>query len=304
MNYPVVLENVVKIYSHPMKVWEKVVSVNDLSFELPEGRVTGFVGHNGAGKTTTIKMIMGFITPTKGKISVLGKEPSDVISKKKIGFLPERPYFYTHLNSREFLSYFGSLSGLSRSDLDRLIPLTLKRVGLEDLGKRRLSSFSKGMLQRIGIAQAIIHDPDLVIMDEPMSGLDPIGRKEVKDVIASLRRDGKTVLFSSHILSDVEDLSDNVLVLSKGQKQYSGSLEALLERNISKYEIVFSAKNEGAVFNDFPKAEKLSKTYLLSFATDEEMSKALYELIAKKYTIINAGAVRPKLEEIVYGGEI
>lgn len=304
MNFPVVLENVVKIYSHPMKVWEKVVSVNDLSFELPEGKVTGFVGHNGAGKTTTIKMIMGFITPTKGKITVFGKDPSDVPSKKRIGFLPERPYFYTHLNTKEFLSYFGSLSGLSRADLDRLIPLTLKRVGLEDIGKRRLNSFSKGMLQRVGIAQAIIHDPDLVIMDEPMSGLDPIGRKEVKEVIASLRRDGKTVLFSSHILSDVEDLSDNVLVLNKGQKQYSGSLEAILEKNISKYNIIFSSKNEGAVFNDFPNAEKLNNSYQLSYSSNEEMSRALSELITKKNTIISAGAVRPKLEDIVYGGEI
>ena len=175
---PIELKNVRKVFSHPMKVWTKIESVKDLSFSMEQGEIIGFVGHNGAGKTTTIKMIMGFITPTAGEISVFGKKPGDREVKSKIGFLPERPYFYSELTAMEVLKYFGKLSGLSGRILTDKAENVLKKVGLFEDRNRKLASYSKGMLQRIGLAQAIIHDPELVIMDEPMSGLDPIGRKE------------------------------------------------------------------------------------------------------------------------------
>src|SRR6202021_410157 len=177
-----------------------------LSLKVEEGEIFGFLGPNGAGKTTTLKLLMGLVFPTAGSAKMLGRDWTDPEVKAQIGFLPEQPYFYDHLTAHELLNYYGQLSGVPAHGRQSRIESTLQRVGLHDIKRLQLRKFSKGMLQRVGIAQAILHDPKLVFLDEPMSGLDPSGRREVRDLIQQLRHEGKTVFFSTHILSDAEAL--------------------------------------------------------------------------------------------------
>lgn len=299
---PVVVENAAKVFRHPMYVWKTVEAVKNVSFAIEQGEVIGFVGHNGAGKTTTVKMIMGFISQTAGNISVFGESPKNVKVKQKIGFLPERPYFYTQLTAGEFLSYFAGLSGIKRKFIPDLIEKNLKRVGLEGQKKMKLAAFSKGMLQRIGIAQAIIHDPSLIIMDEPMSGLDPAGRKEVKNLIREFKKEGKTVLFSSHILSDIENLSDKVLIIEKGLVKNFGRLDEIISSKDITYRIVFSAlqKECDSVFSFHKDAKFENGFFNLTLSTEDEMNKALKSLTNGCYTIKEAGAVFPTLEEYIF----
>ena len=299
---PIELKNVRKVFNHPMKVWSKIESVKDLSFSMEQGEIIGFVGHNGAGKTTTIKMIMGFITPTSGEISVFGKKPGDREVKSKIGFLPERPYFYSELTAMEVLKYFGKLSGLSGRILNDKAENVLKKVGLYEDRNRKLASYSKGMLQRIGLAQAIIHDPELVIMDEPMSGLDPIGRKEVKDIIRGLKRDGKSVIFSSHILSDIENLSDRVLIIEHGKLKSFGSLHEIIRPEDVRYTIEFACDSsmKDAIFALFDGVRIVSDRFVLDCADISDFNSKLAEVVGKGCTVLNAAGSYPSLEEIVF----
>jgi len=208
----------------------KVTVLQGLDLEVNAGEIFGFLGPNGAGKTTMIKILMGLIYPTSGRASLLGKPLGDVDVKRQIGFLPESPYFYDYLTADEFLLFYGQLFGTPRAELKRRIDELLTLVGLAKSRSLRLRRFSKGMLQRVGLAQALINDPQLVILDEPMSGLDPIGRKEVRDLILHLKERGKTVFFSSHILSDVETICNRVGILVRGQLREVGSVEELLGR--------------------------------------------------------------------------
>ena len=180
------------------------VVVDDLSLEVGRGKVFGFLGPNGAGKTTTIKMIVGLAHPDKGDIKIFGKSNHLISTKRKIGFMPENPYFYTHLTSVELMDFCGELFGIKREKRQKLIIKLLTLVGLADAGRLKVGKYSKGMGQRLGIAQSLINNPELVLLDEPSSGLDPIGRKEIKDIILNLKKQGKTVFFNSHILADVE----------------------------------------------------------------------------------------------------
>ncbi len=202
--------------------------LNELSLSVKQGEIFGFLGPNGAGKTTTIKVLLGLITPSGGKAEVLGRPAGDVQARRRIGFLPEGPYFYDYLTAEEFLHFYGHLSGLLRVELGNRVTQLLELLGLTDARHRQLRKFSKGMLQRVGLAQALIHDPDLVILDEPMSGLDPIGRKQVRDVILGLRDKGKTVFFSSHILPDVEMICDRVGIVMKGKILATGRVEEIV----------------------------------------------------------------------------
>ena len=184
--------------------WRKrpKVALHPLQLTVPDGEVFGYLGPNGAGKTTTLKLLMGLISPTAGSARILGRDWRDPQVKEQIGFLPEQPYFYDYLTASELLHYFAQLSGVPAADRSRRVDAALGRVGLSPQARTQLRKFSKGMLQRVGIAQAVIHDPKLVFLDEPMSGLDPIGRREVRDLIQSLKDEGKTVFFSTPILSD------------------------------------------------------------------------------------------------------
>jgi ABC-2 type transport system ATP-binding protein len=209
---------------------KKVSALKGLSMHVEKGEVFGFLGPNGAGKTTTLKVLMGLIYPTSGRAWVMGKDISDVSFKGGVGFLPEQPYFYDYLTAAEFMDFYARLFGMGRELRERRSGELLEQVGLSHARGMQLRKFSKGMLQRIGIAQALINDPDLVILDEPMSGLDPIGRKEVRDIILDLKDRGKTIFFSTHILPDVEVICDRVGILVKGELRATGTVGELLGR--------------------------------------------------------------------------
>src|SRR5438046_2605331 len=202
-------------------------ALRPLHLKVEEGEIFGFLGPNGAGKTTTLKLLMGLVFPTAGSARILGMEIDDPRMKAQIGFLPEQPYFYDYLTARELLEYYGQLSGMPANGLGAKIEAMLARVGLPDAANTQLRKFSKGMLQRVGIAQAILHDPKVVFLDEPMSGLDPLGRREIRELLQELKDQGKTVFFSTHILSDAEALCDRVAVIYKGERRVVGAVEDL-----------------------------------------------------------------------------
>ncbi len=206
----------------------KAKAVNDLDFEVGDGEVFGLLGPNGSGKSTTIKMLLGLLYPSNGKISVYGCPPDDVRTKRRIGYLPEESYLYKYLTAEETLDFFGALFNLSSAERRSRSIQLLDMVGLSHAAKRQVGEFSKGMQRRIGLAQAMINDPDLLILDEPTSGLDPLGCREIKDLILFLKKRGKTVIISSHLLSDVEDVCDRVVILYGGKIRASGTLDELL----------------------------------------------------------------------------
>ena len=207
----------------------KARAVNDIDFEIRPGEVVGLLGPNGSGKSTTVKMLLGLLYPTGGKLSVFGRSPRAVETKREIGYLPEESYLYKYLTAEETLDFFGSLFDLSAADRKKRIDQLLEMVGMAHARRRRVGEFSKGMARRIGLAQAMINDPSFLILDEPTSGLDPLGCREVKDLILALKKRGKTVLVTSHLLSDVEDICDRVIILYGGQIRAQGALENLLE---------------------------------------------------------------------------
>lgn len=236
----IVVDKLTKTY-RPTWPWQAPATVlSDVSFSVGFGEIFGFLGPNGAGKTTTMKIILGLVQATTGSVELLGAPWTNVQVHKRIGYLPESPYFYDYLTAEEFLMFYGGLAGLSQASVTRLIQELLDKVGLSEARTRPLRKFSKGMLQRIGLAQALIHDPELVILDEPMSGLDPVGRKEVRDIILSLRDQGKTVLFSTHIISDVEMICDRVGIIAQGKMLAVGRIEEMVSRQKAEsVEVVF-----------------------------------------------------------------
>src|ERR1700758_1806616 len=214
-------------------------ALQPLHLTVEDGEIFGFLGPNGAGKTTTLKMLMGLVLPTAGTARILGKEWTDPEVKAQIGFLPEQPYFYDYLTAHELLDYYGQLSGVPAKDRKHRIEEVLARVGLTDVKGVQLRKFSKGMLQRAGIAQAILHDPKVIFLDEPMSGLDPVGRREVRDLMEQLKHEGKTVFFSTHILSDAEALCDRVAIIHKGELRGTGRVADLTSSVQSKVEVIW-----------------------------------------------------------------
>ena len=213
-----------------------------LNLTVNQGEIFGYLGPNGAGKTTTLKLLMGLVFPTAGTARILGRELDDPQMKAQIGYLPEHPYFYDYLTGAELLDYYGQLSGMEARGRGKKIAAMLERVGLRDAARVQLRKYSKGMLQRVGIAQAILHDPKLVFLDEPMSGLDPMGRREVRDLIQGLRDEGKTVFFSTHILSDAEALCTRVAVLNHGELKALGAISELTAGAGGQVEIMWQGK--------------------------------------------------------------
>src|SRR5215831_4010903 len=232
-------ENLSKQYPHGFLHLKKKTSLEGLTMQVEEGEAFGLLGPNGAGKSTTIKLLMGIIFPTAGNARILGRPASDVSMHRDIGYLPEQPYFYDYLTAAEVLDYFARFHGFGAAERAERVRQMLKKVGLETAGKIQLRKYSKGMLQRVGLAQAILHDPKLVILDEPMSGLDPVGRREVRDIILELRNAGKTVLFSTHILSDAEMLCDRVGVIVGGRLRGVGAPEEIVGVKARGMEILF-----------------------------------------------------------------
>jgi ABC-2 type transport system ATP-binding protein len=212
--------------------------LHGISFDVREGEIFGFVGPNGAGKTTTLKVLMGLIRARAGEASILGHDVGETGFRRHVGFLPENPYFYDYLSGREILDFYARLCGVSRRERAERVATLLDWVGLTDAADARLRTYSKGMQQRVGIAQALVHDPDVVFLDEPMSGLDPIGRVEIRDLILRLRADGKTVFMNTHILSDVEMVCDRVAIIVKGRIRYEGAIEEVLDSDDGQTDLV------------------------------------------------------------------
>ena len=214
--------------------------LHGVSFNVHEGEIFGFVGPNGAGKTTTLKILMGLIRPTEGSASILGRDVAESEFRDQIGFLPENPYFYPYLTAREILDFYARLSGVASTGRAARVDELLEMVNLSHAADARLRTFSKGMLQRVGVAQALVHDPTVVFLDEPMSGLDPIGRMEIRDVILQLRAAGKTVFMNTHILSDVEMICDRVAIIVKGVIRHQGRIEDFLPETEVSTAVVLS----------------------------------------------------------------
>jgi ABC-2 type transport system ATP-binding protein len=256
------IDDLTKDYETGFWTKRKVRALDGLSLAVKPGQVFGFLGGNGAGKTTTIKILMTLLFPTAGSARILGKDISDVSVHRKIGYSPENPYFYDYLTALELMNYFGELLGLPTAERKRKSEELLSRVGLDEKSwSRQLRKFSKGMLQRVSLAQALIGEPEVVFLDEPMSGLDPIGRREVRELIAGLRESGTTVFMSTHILSDVEALCDEVAILTRGKLNANGRLEDLLAKGDRSFEVHLSGTDPGRL------AEKLGGLAADSFDT-------------------------------------
>jgi ABC-2 type transport system ATP-binding protein len=214
--------------------------LHEVSFAVREGEIYGFVGPNGAGKTTTLKILMGLIRPTSGNATILDCDVTETGFREHIGFLPENPYFYSFLTAEEILRFYARLSGVGGRDRDRRVQALIELVGLGHARRERLSTYSKGMLQRVGIAQALIHDPKVVFLDEPMSGLDPIGRKDIRDIILRLKSEGKTVFMNTHILNDVEMICDRVAIIVKGRIRHEGPIREFMNEEAMRSDIVLA----------------------------------------------------------------
>ncbi len=232
--------------SLPFGFWlRKKAILKGVSLTVEQGEIYGFLGPNGAGKTTSINCLLGLLHPDAGEIELFGERGPTLAARRRIGYLPERPYFYPHLKGRELLEYFGGLFGMRGASLRTKCDDLLGLVGLPDDGEKLIGQYSKGMLQRLGIAQALINDPDLVILDEPMSGLDPIGRRDVKGMIEAVKARGATVFFSSHILSDAEALCDRVCLLVNGRLQMEAPLDDLLGERVEYWEVACEGVDAG-----------------------------------------------------------
>jgi len=210
--------------------WKRklLVALDHLDLQIRPGEVYGLLGPNGSGKSTTLKLLLGLVLPTEGEAHIFGLPPDSLEARRRVGFLPENPYFYAFLNGDETLRFYGKLCGVTGSKLDKRIEELIELVGLQNGRERPLRSYSKGMLQRIGLAQALIHDPDLLFLDEPTAGVDPLGSSQIRDLILRLKKMGKTVVFSSHLLEQVQEVADRVAIFSLGKKVLEGSLDTLL----------------------------------------------------------------------------
>ncbi|HUN64206.1 MAG TPA: ABC transporter ATP-binding protein [Candidatus Sulfotelmatobacter sp.] len=289
------IEKLSKEYPYGFLHLKKKRSLEDLSMQVQRGEVFGFLGPNGAGKSTTIKLLMRLIFPTSGTARILGKPIEDVSMHQNIGYLPEQPYFYDYLTAAELLDYFARIHGLKAPERRERVERMLKKVGLDTAKKIQLRKYSKGMLQRAGLAQAILHDPEVVVLDEPMSGLDPLGRREVRDIILELKKGGRTVLFSTHILSDAEMLCDRVGVIVGGKLRGVGTPGEMVGIQVQGMEILFEW--HGA--QPFPLVEKATKTgerYRVQLP-EVEVYPALDELKAAGARILSVVQVKPTLED-------
>jgi ABC-2 type transport system ATP-binding protein len=291
------IENLTKDYPYGFLHLKKKRSLEGLTMQVEGGEVFGFLGPNGAGKSTTIKLLVGLIFPDAGSASILGKPITDIEMHRDIGYMPEQPYFYDYLTAAEVLDYFARFHDLTAVDRSERVARMLKKVGLETARKIQLRKYSKGMLQRVGLAQAILHDPKVVILDEPMSGLDPIGRREVRDIILELKREGRTVLFSTHILSDAEMLCDRVGVIVGGKLRGVGAPGEMVGMKAQGMEILFELPGVGSsAAAVIAKATKTGDRYRLQ-VPEEELYAALEQLRGAGAKILSVAQVKASLEE-------
>src|ERR1700732_1873718 len=288
-------ENLTKDYPYGFLHLKKKRSLESLTMQVQQGEVFGFLGPNGAGKSTTIKLLMRLIFPTAGSARILGKPISDIEMHRDIGYLPEQPYFYDYLTAAELLDYFARFHDFTAVERRERVQRMLKRVGLETARKIQLRKYSKGMLQRVGLAQAILHDPAVVFLDEPMSGLDPLGRREVRDIILELKQQGRTVFFSTHILSDAEMLCDRVAVLVGGKLQGVGPPGEIVLIEVHGMEILFEPRDQQDLLQSLaPRARRSAAGYRIE-VPEADLYDVLEQLRVSKARILSVSPVRPTL---------
>ena len=277
-------------------------ALDRLSIDVAPGDVFGFLGPNGAGKTTTLKLLMQLVFPTSGEAEILGRPLGDVSIRRRIGYLPENPYFYDHLTAEELLDYYGRLFGQSAADRRQRVGETLDRLGIGAERRLPLRKFSKGMLQRVGLAQALLNDPEVVFLDEPMSGLDPLGRRDVRALILELRDQGRTIFFSSHILSDAEALCTRVAIVAKGRLAASGTLTDLKEFAIQGWELVMAGVPPEALERVRARARRVvtigGDRYAIDLPPDGRPEELLRELTAAGATPVSLNPLRETLEDV------
>jgi ABC-2 type transport system ATP-binding protein len=276
-------------------------ALDNLTLDIEPGEVFGFLGPNGAGKTTTLKLLMQLIFPTSGRAEILGRPAGDVATRRRIGYLPENPYFYDNLTAEELLGYFAGLFGYRGADGERRVSSLLDRVGIGRERRMRLRRFSKGMIQRVGIAQALLNDPEVLFLDEPMSGLDPLGRRDVRRLILELRDQGRTVFFSSHILADAEVLCRRVAVVAGGRLAATGKLSEILAFQARGWELVVSNLAPEVVARLSPGATRVIEISPGRFSIELPLSpppdRVLSELVAAGATLVSLNPVRDTLED-------
>ena len=275
--------------------------LNGISLDVHSGEIFGYLGPNGAGKTTTLKCVLGLIFPDKGKIEMFGQSHLALRAKEKIGFLPENPYFYDHLTATEFLSFYSDLALTKKGDKQARIQTLLKMVGLEHTAGLKMRKFSRGMLQRIGLAQALINDPSLVFLDEPLGGLDPLGRKEIRDIIVRLKEEGKTVFLSSHILQDIEMICDRVAILVEGRIINQGFLQDLISEKVKVTEITISGIQTEDLEDLGERYSVQGKRILLKVFEEENIAGVLQLVQTKKGKIHSLIPRTETLEDLFVG---
>jgi len=278
-----------------------VEAVRGVDFEVRRGEVFGLLGPNGAGKTTTLKMLLALIFPSAGEARVFGGRPGDRKVMARLGYLPENPYVYSYLRPLEFLDLCGRLNGMDRAERRKRSMELVERVGLGHATERRIGKFSKGMTQRIGLAQALLHDPELLILDEPMSGLDPIGRKQVRELLLEERKRGKTLIFTSHILSDVERICDRVVLLRDGRVTHAGTIDELLRPTEQRVEVVLagvSPELREALEREHPDASGAGDSLSVELADAEAVSAFLTQALAAGAQVQTVHTRREDLEAL------
>jgi len=276
-------------------------ALDRLTLDIAPGEVFGFLGPNGAGKTTTLKLLMQLVYPTSGRAEILGRPLGDLSVKRRIGYLPENPYFYDYLTAEELLEYFAALFGYPRGECRSRAARLLDEVGIAGERRLQLRKFSKGMLQRVGIAQALVNDPELVILDEPMSGLDPLGRRDVRALILALRDRGRTVFFSSHVLSDAEALCNRVAILAKGRLVATGSLADMQAFRASGWELVVAGVGDTAIASLGARARRAVRIgegrFMLELPLDPGPERVLTDLTAAGAELVSLNPIRQTLED-------
>lgn len=295
------LTNITKTFS-PDLFAQPFKALDDVSFEIPSGSMVGFLGANGAGKTTSLKIIMDFIRADSGEVrfdKALGTTRSEIL--KRIGYLPERPYFYQHLTGHEFLSYMGSLSDLPRAEINAQSTKWSKRFNIEHALSRQLKTYSKGMLQRIGFLATVLHNPSFIILDEPLSGLDPIGRKELKDAIVEVHKAGKTIFFSSHIVPDIEEICGRVVFIKQGRLIYDGEVDQLIKPQEGSLIVIKFKLSDVSILGELKNSVEKLESQIYSLKINEsEKNSTLMRLLSAGADIHGVDLGRPSLEEIFY----
>jgi ABC-2 type transport system ATP-binding protein len=291
------LEGVSKVFRSSLR-GRYLYTLGPIDLSVEPGEIFGYLGPNGAGKTTTLKLAMGLLRPTSGRIFIFDRPNDSRSARKRVGFLPEQPYFYQHLTAIELLEFYGDMFDFSRDRNHRRAMDLLEVVGLKEFGNTMISKFSKGMLQRIGLAQALVSDPDLVVLDEPMSGLDPVGRREIRDLILDLRSKGKTVFLSSHILQDVEMICDRVGILSVGKLLKVATVAEVLAGSVQSVEVHLEGLSARAAKElGFENTSATGEKTVVTLAHQDEANVALMRLVAAGARVIAVVPVRATLED-------